>query len=386
MQHRAPVGAPATSYLLFTYVNALPGSATKTWPISMPATLGQYEFRLYLNNSYTIAATSPPVTVASISPTPTITTLAPAGVAAGSAGFSLAVSGSGFVAGAAATVGGQSRSVTVGSATQLAIAVLAADIASQGNVPVQITNPAACVGGLCASNTVNLVVTPPPPAPALAVSAPNTLGGQSITTTLTNAPGGASDWLGLAAVGTPSTSYLQYVYVGAGVTNRTWTVTMPNAGGSYEFRLYQNGSYTIAATSPAVAVTQDIRGTYALSSTLTQTSCTNAARNGTISFPGTLTVTTQTGGTFSGSATLSTTQSGITVTTQITLSGTVLPTASNNVSGQFSYDVTENGVLTRSGNGTLAGTAIPNRLTLTVDAQDSSFETCHIAGPITATK
>jgi hypothetical protein len=29
----------------------------------MPTTAGTYEFRLFLNNSYSIAATSPPITV-----------------------------------------------------------------------------------------------------------------------------------------------------------------------------------------------------------------------------------------------------------------------------------------------------------------------------------
>jgi hypothetical protein len=29
----------------------------------MPSAPGQYEFRLFLNNGYTLAATSPPVTV-----------------------------------------------------------------------------------------------------------------------------------------------------------------------------------------------------------------------------------------------------------------------------------------------------------------------------------
>ena len=47
---------------------------------------------------------------------------------------------------------------------------------------------------------------------------------------------------------------MQWTYVGAGVTTRTWTVTMPPAGGTYEFRLFLNGGYVRAATSPAVTV------------------------------------------------------------------------------------------------------------------------------------
>jgi hypothetical protein len=72
--------------------------------------------------------------------------------------------------------------------------------------------------------------------------------------TLTNSQGGAKDWLALVTVGAPGTSYLQWVYVGAGVTTRTWTVTMPTAPGQYEFRLYLNDGYTLAGTSPPVTV------------------------------------------------------------------------------------------------------------------------------------
>jgi len=69
--------------------------------------------------------------------------------------------------------------------------------------------------------------------------------------TLSNGLGGEWDWLALAAVGSPDTSNVQWIYVGAGVTTRTWTVTL-TAPGSYEFRLFLNDGYTRAATSPTV--------------------------------------------------------------------------------------------------------------------------------------
>jgi hypothetical protein len=49
------------NYLKWTYVGA--GVTTRTWTVNMPATAGTYEFRLFLNNGSTRAATSPPVTV-----------------------------------------------------------------------------------------------------------------------------------------------------------------------------------------------------------------------------------------------------------------------------------------------------------------------------------
>src|SRR4029453_6059200 len=49
-------------------------------------------------------------------------------------------------------------------------------------------------------------------------------------------------------------SSLQYIYVGNGVTTRTWTVTAPSTTGPYEFRLFGNYGYTRLATSPTVTV------------------------------------------------------------------------------------------------------------------------------------
>jgi hypothetical protein len=48
--------------------------------------------------------------------------------------------------------------------------------------------------------------------------------------------------------------YIQYRYVGAGVTRRTWTFTMPSTPGTYEFWLFLNNGYTVASTSPLITV------------------------------------------------------------------------------------------------------------------------------------
>jgi hypothetical protein len=140
----AQVGSPANTYLQYTFVAA--GVTSRTWDVTMPTTVGNYEFRLYLLNTYSVLARSPPVAVVNINPTPNITALNPASVAAGSGAFALTVTGTGFVAGTTATVGGQSRTVSGVSPTQLTIAVLTADIASTGNVAVKVANPPNCVG------------------------------------------------------------------------------------------------------------------------------------------------------------------------------------------------------------------------------------------------
>ena len=106
---------------------------------------------------------------------------------------------------------------------------------------------------LAATSPGITVIGPPPP--VLTVNATTAPPGGSVTVTLTNGVGGSLDWLELAATTAPATSYLQWTWVGAGVTTRTWTVTMPTTPGTYEFRLLLNDSFTITARSPAVTVT-----------------------------------------------------------------------------------------------------------------------------------
>jgi hypothetical protein len=62
----AATGAPNTGYLQWTYVGS--GVATRTWTVTMPTTPGTYEFRLFLNNGYVRAATSPTVSVGASQP------------------------------------------------------------------------------------------------------------------------------------------------------------------------------------------------------------------------------------------------------------------------------------------------------------------------------
>src|SRR5215467_3784439 len=459
----APVGAADTTRSPFTYLGAAvtyiyvgAGVTTKTWTVNLPATLSSYEFRLYYNNTYTRLASSPALTIANLSPTPTVTSLTPAGVAAGSADFALTVTGAGFVNGMQATVGGAARALTFVSATQLTIAVSAADVATINTVAVTVTNPAPCFSAGCVSNTVTLAVTAPPPAPtlssispttiaaggaaftltatganfagnsvvrvngvarattyvsptqltatilasdiasggslsitvftpapgggvsgsqpltvtgpALAVSSTQALPGDPVTVTLTNGPGNPNDYLVLAPVGAPDTTrspftYLgaavTYIYVGAGVTTKTWTVNLPATLGSYEFRLYYNNTYTRLTSSPVLAIVN-------LSPTPTITSLTPAGvAAGSAAF--TLTVTgtgfvngmqATVGGVARATTVVSTTQATVAVlAADVATIGTVA-VAVTNPAPCFSTGCTSNTV-------TLAVTAPPPAPTLT---------------------
>jgi len=131
-----------------------------------------------------------PLTVASVNPTPSISVLSPASVTAGSGAFTVTATGTGFAAGATATVAGQARTVTVDSTTQVRIALQATDVANQGAVAVQVTNPASCMSGMCVSNSANLSVTAPstPTVPPPATQTPATTTSSPVSTVVNPPP------------------------------------------------------------------------------------------------------------------------------------------------------------------------------------------------------
>ncbi len=245
----AATSSTNTQYVQWTYVGT--GVTTRTWTVTMPATAGTYEFRLFPANGFTRAATSPVVTVtAAANPVPTLASLSPAGAAAGADAFTLTLNGTGFAPSSVARWNGADRPTTFVNSAQLRAAISANDITAVGTAQVTVFSPAPG-GGLSAAQPFAIGQ-----APTLGVSATSTSTGGSITATLTNGFGGAADWLALAATTAANTSYVQYVYIGAGVTTRTWTVTMPLTPGTYEFRLFPNNGFVRAATSPTVTVAQ----------------------------------------------------------------------------------------------------------------------------------
>jgi hypothetical protein len=143
---------------------------------------------------------------------------------------------------------GANRPTTYVSATQLQASLGAGDLAVVGSAQVSVFSPSPGGG---TSNVLNLNIVP---RPILTVDTTSVAPGGQVTVTLTGGLGGASDWLAFAATNAPELSYVTYVYVGAGVVTRTWTVTAPTTPGTFEFRLFLNNLYTRAATSPPVVV------------------------------------------------------------------------------------------------------------------------------------
>lgn len=239
-----PVGGADNAYVAWTYVGA--GITSRTWTVNAPATDGSYEFRLYATGGRAATSTSFRVD-ASLNPVPTITSLSPAAAVVGSAPIAVTVTGTGFLAASVARWNGAPRSTTYVSATQLKVAVTSADLAATGTAMVTVVNPAPGGG---ASAGAAFAVNPPP---SLTVSATSVASGAPVTVTVANGFGGVTDWLAIAATSAPNNIYIQYVYVGSGVTSRTWTVAMPTTPGTYEFRLFING-YNRVATSPTITV------------------------------------------------------------------------------------------------------------------------------------
>jgi hypothetical protein len=243
----APTSAANSSYVTFTYVGA--NVTTRTWTVTMPSTAGSYEFRLFLNNGYTRAATSPTITVSqALSPAPTLTALSPARASAGTAAFTLTVTGTGFGVGSEVRWNGAPRATTFVSVTQLRASITAADIAVPTTAQVTVFSPAPGGG---TSAPLAFTVAPPP---TLTVSATTVARGTPITVTLTDGLGGLYDWLSFAPVTAANSSFVTFVYIGGGTTTRTWTITAPSTPGTYEFRLFLNNGYTRTATSPPIVV------------------------------------------------------------------------------------------------------------------------------------
>jgi hypothetical protein len=70
-----------------------------------------------------------------------------------------------------------------------------------------------------------------------------------------NATGSATDWIAIAAVGSPNTSYVTYQYTGGGASGM---LSFPLAGipaGNYEARLFANNTFTLLDASDPFMVT-----------------------------------------------------------------------------------------------------------------------------------
>jgi hypothetical protein len=98
--------------------------------------------------------------------------------------------------------------------------------------------------------------------------------GAPVTVTYAGLPGNAKDWISIAPAGSPSTTFVAWVYTG-GQTSGTATFTAPLTAGSYVARAFLNDAPTLLAESAPFTVTSPTISTnqssYAPSSIITVT-------------------------------------------------------------------------------------------------------------------
>jgi glucose/arabinose dehydrogenase len=262
-----PAGSPAqtwtSSYMYLSGTKVRPATPlmSATLQFTAPATSGSFEFRFYQDDSWTLLATSGVVTVTTPSnPVPAVTALSPSSIGAGSLAFTLMVTGSGFVQGSQVRVNGATRTTTFVSATTLTAALPASDVSSAGALAISVFTP---VPGGGTSASLNLTVT----APTLTINgssgAVSVPGGSTLTVGVSNGPRFVSDWVMMVPAGSPAQAWTSsYMYLSGTktrpatpMTSATLLFAAPTAGGSFEFRFYQNDTWTLLATSAVVTVT-----------------------------------------------------------------------------------------------------------------------------------
>jgi hypothetical protein len=126
--------------------------------------------------------TSGSITFTINNPVPAITSLSPPSVIAGSGAFTLTVTGNNFVTGAVVVWGGNNRSTTFISSTQLTAAITGADVAAAGTVQVKVTNPAPRGG---TSGPLTFTIDNPVPAATALSPSSVTVGAAGFTLTVT---------------------------------------------------------------------------------------------------------------------------------------------------------------------------------------------------------
>ena len=256
------MGSAADAYEAIKYTGT--GVTDTTWTVTAPTQLGQYEFRFFLNNDYSLQfGTSAAVTVeAAPEPDPPALTV---DTTTATPGDSVTVT---LTNGA----GGSLDFLTlakVGSAPSSYESIQylgagATDTTWTVNMPADLDdyefrlfldNDFNQQAATSPAVTVAADPDPDPTTPNLSVSTTTAAPGDSVTVTLTNGAGGALDVLTLAKVGSAPSSYESIQFVGSGITDTTWTVNMPADPDDYEFRLFLNNDFNqLAATSPAVTV------------------------------------------------------------------------------------------------------------------------------------
>jgi len=153
-------------------------------------------------------------------------------------------------------------------------------------------------------------------------------------------------------------------------------------------RFTDSGAIVRGSTSTAlmsdVSSFADVTGTYSGSGTATLSGCLNPSDNITLGFNASISIPSQSGDSFSGTATLTTTIQGVNLTENNNISGTV--DSQGAVNGTISGDLLVDGFFDSSSQGTFAGTLSGNSLSIQVLTQDTVGDTCTTTGSFTVSR
>lgn len=243
------------------------GVRTSTLTFRMPSQPGTYHVRLFRDNSYTRVAVSPTITVVS---TPVALTVLGSTTVNGFSKVQVSVTQGpgnltdwvGLYASASSDTEYISWQYMNGTRTPPTTGMTSATLTfSMPNVAGTYTFrffPLNSYLRLATSATVTVAnVTPTVTAVVPGPVSP----GASVLVQVANGPGNVRDWVGLYRVGDPNSALRDWKYLSgtrtppaSGLGSASLTFTMPTSPGSYEFRLFSNGTYDLVATSPPVIV------------------------------------------------------------------------------------------------------------------------------------
>ena len=259
-------GAPPAGYLRAAYLNDTlsppnPGVAGGTLIFTLPLTPGTSQVRFFLNNSFTVLATSATITVAAPTVTLSATTVAPGATVSATiaGGPANSLDWVGFFATGAPPAGYLRAAYLNDTLTPPNPGVAGGTLnftmpLTPGTYHVRFfLNDSFTV--LATSATITVA------APTVTLSATTVAPGGTVTATIANGPANSLDWVGLFATGAPPASYLRAAYLNdtltppsPGVAGGTLTFTMPLTPGTYHVRFFLNDSFTVLATSAQITV------------------------------------------------------------------------------------------------------------------------------------
>ena len=128
--------------------------------------------------------------------------------------------------------------------------------------PIASLNGITSTGGRLDVNAAVRTCTPPSLLVGGQSGGITVQGGSTMAVDVRNGPGFVSDFLMMVPAGAAPQTWGPYFYLSGtktrppyGMRNATVQFTAPTTGGSYEFRLYENDTFTLRATSAVITVT-----------------------------------------------------------------------------------------------------------------------------------